>query len=109
MQHIDVNFVTVTTDVEQNQTENAQRQHQEFRARFQAMREACSACHDTEREYFVDARVQALIDEMGSALTAPTVDPNRVKKLMMDIGETSCFRCHLVHMPSVYAKHRWNQ
>jgi cytochrome c556/catechol 2,3-dioxygenase-like lactoylglutathione lyase family enzyme len=62
MQFLNANFVGITLDAEQGQAENAQKQFQGFNARFQALKEACDYCHDTERRYYVDDSVQSMRD-----------------------------------------------
>ena len=106
MQFIDASFTGIEVDVEQGQIENAQRQFQGFRARFQAMEETCMNCHDTERHYYVDENVKAMIDKLGQALHASPVDPGQVGKLHQGIGMESCFKCHLVHVPAAIAQAR---
>lgn len=104
MLFIDASFTGIEVDVEQGQIENAQRQFQGFRARFQAMEETCMNCHDTERHYFVDKSVKSMIDKLGQALDASPVDPEQVGKLHQGIGMESCFKCHLVHVPAAIAQ-----
>ena len=104
MRFIDASFTGIEVDVEQGQIENAQRQFQGFRARFQAMEETCMNCHDTERHYYVDESVKAMIDKLGQALSASPVDPGQVGKLHQGIGMESCFKCHLVHVPAAIAQ-----
>lgn len=101
------NFVGIGVDVDQGQKENAQKQFQGFNARFQALEETCVSCHDTERKYYIDESVQALVDQLGQALMEPTIDLKVVGELSMGIGHESCFKCHLVHVPAALAKHQW--
>ena len=105
-------FTGIGVNLQQGQKENAQKQYQGFKARFGALKEACHECHDdkeknTERKYFVDDNVTALIDQLGQALNASTVDPKAIGKLMQGIGRESCFKCHLVHVPPTILKHEW--
>jgi hypothetical protein len=104
MRFIDASFTGIEVDVEQGQIDNAQRQFQGFRARFQAMEETCMNCHDTERHYYVDESVKAMIDKLGQTLSASPVDPEQVGKLHQGIGMESCFKCHLVHIPAAVAQ-----
>jgi hypothetical protein len=105
MRLIDANFTGIEADAEQGQIENARNQFENFRARFLAMEETCMICHDTERDYYVDESVKAMIDELGRALNAPSVDPTIVSKLShQGIGMESCFKCHLVHVPAATAQ-----
>ncbi len=104
-QNLMASFAGIVVDIEQGQIENAQKQFQGFNARFQTLKETCEECHGTEeRTYYVDERVQALIDEMGKALSGPSIDQKAVQTLFMRIGNESCYKCHLVHGPAALAK-----
>ncbi len=105
--YLATNFVGITVDIQQGQWENAQKQFQGFNARFQALKETCLNCHDTERKYYIDETVQALLDKLGQALMESTVDPKVVGTLSQGIGHESCFKCHLVHLPAAAAKLQW--
>jgi hypothetical protein len=110
MQYLVTNFIGISVDTMEGQKENAQKQFQGFKARFQAMKDTCEECHATEeRKYYVDESVQAMVDEMGKALNKPSVDPKEVETLAQRIGMESCFKCHLVHLPAAYAKHQWEK
>lgn len=112
MSSLDANFVGIGVDVEEGQVENAQQQFQGFNARFQALKGTCRNCHDTERKYYIDEGGQALIDELGQALSEPAIDPKLVEELGMGIAMESCFRCHLVHVPAAlsrFQRERWEK
>jgi hypothetical protein len=104
MDYLDANFAGISVTVERGEREKAQRHLQGFNARFQALKEICSYCHDTDRKYYVDESVQALIDKLGEALSGSSVDPKVVEPLRQRIGMESCFKCHLVHVPAAFAK-----
>ena len=104
MQYIDANFAGISVSVERGDKEIAQRQLQGFNARFQAMKETCRSCHDTERKDYVDASVQALIDQLGQALNGSSVDPKVVEPLRQKIGMEGCIKCHWVHVPAAFAQ-----
>ncbi|NJD77168.1 MAG: cytochrome c [Candidatus Methanoperedens sp.] len=106
MQLIDANFVGVGADIGQNQIENARLRFNEFNMTFQAMKGTCGNCHTSKREYYIDEDVQARIDTLGQALSESPVDSNKVGKLSQEIGEESCFKCHLVHVPAALAQKR---
>jgi len=109
-QNLMTNFAGIIIDVEQGQSENAQKQFLGFNARFQTLKETCEDCHGIEEmTYYVDERVQALIDEMGKVLSGPSIDQKAVQTLFMRIGEESCHKCHLVHGPAALAKLQWAQ
>jgi hypothetical protein len=104
MKYLDANFAGISVSVERGQSEKAQRQLQGFKARFQAMKETCRNCHDTDRKYYVDDSVQALVDKLGQALNGSSIDPNVVEPLRQRIGMESCIKCHWVHVPAAFAK-----
>lgn len=106
MLFLDGSFTGIEIDVEQGQIENARRHLQGFRARMEALGEACMNCHDTERHYYVDEGIKTRIDELGQALQASPVDPKRVSNIAHGIGLESCFKCHLVHVPAAAAQAR---
>ncbi len=107
MMGIEVNFVGIGVDLQQGQLENAQQQFQGFNARFQALKKTCETCHDTDRMYYIDDSVQAMIDQLGQALDASPIDPEAIGQLSQGIGGKSCGGCHLVHLPAAFAKKRW--
>ncbi len=103
MLFLDVNFSGIGADLKQGQTENAQRQFQGFKARFEAMADTCAACHGRdERKYYVDSNVRAMVEELGKAAAAGS--PDKAGKLVMGIGMESCHKCHLVHIPAAFAQ-----
>jgi hypothetical protein len=106
MHALDMGLTGVGVNLEEGQRENAQKQYQGFRTRFAALKETCVQCHDSERRYFVDGDVQAMVDTLGSLLEAPAPDRKRVEGLAAGIGTESCFRCHLVHVPAAFSKVR---
>lgn len=107
MRYLDVNYWAIGLDVEQGQKGNAQKQFQGFNTRFQTLKETCGNCHNTERKYYTDENVQAIIDQLERALRESPIDPKKVGTLMQGIGMESCFKCHLVHFPAAFAKIEW--
>ena len=104
MQYLDANFAGISLNVERGDKEAAQKQFQGFSARFQAMKETCGNCHDSERKDYVDASVQALIDQLGQVLNGSSVDPKAAELLRQRIGMEGCIKCHWVHVPAAYAQ-----
>ncbi|UCF64508.1 MAG: hypothetical protein JSW33_01380 [bacterium] len=104
MQFLDVSYTGISVNMNQGQIDNARKQLQGFRARFEAMEETCMNCHDTERLYYVDETVEAMIDELEEALNASPVDPKKVGMISQGIGMENCFKCHLVHVPAAVAQ-----
>jgi cytochrome c5 len=106
MQAIELNFVGINIDLEQQQMENAFMHLQGFKARFEVLEETCSACHISDRYYFVDQSVKALIEQLEVSMNKSPIDPNEIMALGQKIGNESCFKCHLVHLPAAYTKFR---
>ncbi len=110
MQGLVTNFMGIIVDVQEGQRENAQKQFQGFKARFQAMEDTCEECHGTEeRKYYVDDSVQDLINKLEQALSGSSIDPKTVETLSHAIGMENCFNCHLIHLPAAYAKYQWEK
>lgn len=107
MQEMEMAFVGVGTDLAQGQLANARQNFATFQARFDLVASACAYCHASEREYFVDADVRRLIQQLGAALRTAAPDGAQMMQLGQRIGEESCARCHLVHGPAAMAKARW--
>jgi cytochrome c556 len=101
---IQFNMAGVGIDLEQGQKENAQKQLAGFKARFAVFKETCQACHDSERKYFVDASIDGMVDRLAAQLEQATPDPKAVGELLHGIGQESCSKCHLVHIPAAYAQ-----
>ena len=101
---LNASMTGVAVNLKQGQPENARAQLAAFRSRMEELRGSCDACHDTERSYFVDQRIESLMEEMGRAIDAPRPDLMAVAALSQRIGEESCFRCHLVHLPAAYSR-----
>lgn len=109
-QRLNVNFVAIGLNVEQGQKENAIKQLQAFNARFQALKNTCQNCHKKEEmKHYVDQRVLSLIEDMELELSRSAHDQNVVSSLAQKIGMESCFKCHLVHIPSAFAKLQWKK
>ncbi|MBI2852854.1 MAG: hypothetical protein HYX84_07125 [Chloroflexi bacterium] len=102
-------FGGIGNDLKQGQLGNARKSYQAFSALFKGLPQGCNACHATPRTYFVDASVQALVDEMGKALDAPVTEAKKVEELSGAIGNESCMKCHLVHFPAPDTKARWEK
>ena len=70
------------------------------------MKVTCGDYHDTERKYYVDEGVQALVDKLGQTLSEPSFDPKAAELLRQKIGMKSCTPCHWVHIPAAYAQEK---
>jgi len=103
MMETDMN--AVGTDIAQGDKENALKHLGGFEQRFQALKESCEGCHDSERKYYTDESITGMISGIRAKLNEETVDPGAVGQLLQGIGQESCYKCHLVHAPAAYAKY----
>jgi mono/diheme cytochrome c family protein len=107
MQEMETAFVGISTDLRQQQVENARAQFATFRARLSLLATACVACHTTERKYFIDAGVQQTVQRLGAVLQSDIPDAALAAELGQQIGMESCSKCHLVHAPAALIKAQW--
>jgi len=103
-QHLSMNLTGIRVDLRQGQNENALRQFDAFKARFESLKGSCLTCHDRDGLSFVDGEVTGVVDQLGSALREPHPSLEAVGKLLQAIGRESCSKCHLVHVPAAVAK-----
>lgn len=101
-------MVGVLVDVEQGETDNALKHFQALNIRFKELGMSCYPCHDTERTYYVDQKVQIILDKLGLILRSASPDPKQVTEFIQEFGMESCAKCHLVHTPAAFSKTRWD-
>ncbi|HSH00123.1 MAG TPA: hypothetical protein VLB27_08740 [candidate division Zixibacteria bacterium] len=101
---MEVSFQGIANDLAQDQLENARAQFDGFAARFAEVAEACAFCHETKRTYFVSEDITGKIATLRGELEKPEIDGNVVEGLMQSIGQESCAKCHLVHIPAAYGQ-----
>lgn len=104
MQMLATTFTGIAVDLEEGQVDQARERWRAFAALFGSMKETCGTCHDTERKYYVDATMQAAVDQLGEALSGSQIDPATVAALSQRIGVQSCSGCHMVHLPAAYSR-----
>jgi hypothetical protein len=78
---------------------------QALASRYKALTEICAICHDSEPKYFVSDDVRGMVEAIQAALDDTPVNKARIGELVQQIGMESCFKCHLVHVPSAYSKY----
>lgn len=108
-QFLNASFFGIGMDLQEGQVENALKQFEGFNARFQTLKDTCGDCHGmSERKYYIDESVEAVINKLGQALKNPaSLNPEQVQGFIMTIGMESCAKCHLVHVPAALTKMRW--
>lgn len=107
MHYLGDGLAGITSDLQQGQNAAAIKQFQAFNISFQVTKGLCGLCHETERFYFVDQKVQDMIDQLGLAVAQTEPDMAVIGQLSQGIGMESCFKCHLVHIPSALTKDAW--
>jgi len=106
MLNLAANLAGISKDMEQGQRDRALANCRDLAVRYDALAEACTGCHDTERHYYVDAEIRGVIDRLAGVLAPGNPDPAAVGRLTEAIGMGSCYGCHLVHMPAALAQGR---
>jgi cytochrome c556 len=105
MQYLDSSLTGISVDLAEGQKENARKQLQAFKMRFQTLKNVCEECHGADpRKYYVDESVQAMISGLEQTLSGPSPDSQKANSLVQGIGMESCFKCHLVHVPAALAQ-----
>jgi cytochrome c556 len=105
MMAIESDMSGIGIDAQEGQLENAHQHAKGLKARMSALRDACVACHETERHYYVDASILSALDSVNAAIAATPPRMQQVQESLMQVGQESCFKCHLVHIPAAYSKH----
>ncbi len=115
MMALDGGFVGTFVDLQEGQLDKANQNYQSFIVQYKAMAtDGCKQCHvdpvtnkEIPRKYFVDADSMALVDQLGSALSATSPDAAAIGNLSGAIGNEICLKCHLVHLQAQSAKDTW--
>jgi len=105
MQMLDGDLTGVHVDLAQGQIDQARQHALGLATRYEALRDACTACHDSERSYYVDPSTLAMIGKLREVLASDPVDRGSVQKLVQGVGMESCHKCHLVHGPAALARY----
>ena len=101
-------FTGISNDLQQGQVDNARKNFDAFSARIKGLeKEGCVKCHNTPRTYFVDPASLAMVDKLGQALKASPPDAKAIAELGGAIGNETCMKCHLVHVPAAATRERW--
>lgn len=105
MRMLDGDLSGIQVDLKQGQVEQARQHALGIAARYETLKEACAACHDSERAYYVDSRILGMIRELDTAVAGQSVDRESVQRLVQGIGMKSCHECHLVHGPAALSRY----
>jgi hypothetical protein len=104
MQLVELDLNGIGNDLGQNQISNAIAHVEQLEQRYEAMEETCYACHDSEREYYVDDEITDIFKSLKSKLSEPDINLDEIGKMVQTIGMESCYKCHLVHVPAAFSK-----
>lgn len=97
------NFNGIGVDLMEGQLSGAKTHFDEFKQRFDALADTCMECHEVERRYYVDPEVQSMVADLGEQLQSEQPDTKRIMGTMQSIGNSSCDKCHKVHVAGSYA------
>jgi len=96
-------LAAIPNDLAQGQVAAARSHLEGLRARYETLEESCGSCHASERRYFVGHDVEDAFRRLEAELGREDPDPSAVGSLVGGLGERSCHRCHLVHVPAAFA------
>lgn len=97
-------FNAISHELGQGQLAEARTAFTTFSSYFDSLGQACSQCHTTPREYFVDASARAVVDAIGAELQQTTPNPATVGQLIGQVGMETCLSCHFVHQPGAMVR-----
>jgi hypothetical protein len=106
MQRVEGTLLGVGISLKEGNAEQARGQVQAFKQAFSLLEEVCENCHETERTYFVDASAKNLISRLEKVVAKPSPDAAAAGKLIQNIGEETCFKCHMVHVPAAFVQNK---
>jgi cytochrome c556 len=102
IKYLAAGFDGIGVNIKNNNQKGAQESFGLFKTMFDNMNTTCSSCHASAPKYYVSADIQAMIDTMGEKINSGNL--SEAEGLRMGIGMESCYRCHVLHMPSQYAR-----
>jgi cytochrome c556 len=102
--YLSTNLTGIRVDLRQGQRENAIRQFEGFKARFQRLKESCQYCHEEGKQDYVGDEARRLLEKLERALADPGVPSEAMAVQVQNIGRESCSRCHRVHVPAAIAR-----
>jgi hypothetical protein len=89
-------------NIKNNNQKGAQESFGLFKTMFDNLNTTCSSCHMSSPKYYVSSDIQAMIDTMGEKINSGNL--TEAEGLRMGIGMESCYKCHVLHMPSQFAR-----
>lgn len=92
----------IGVNIKNNNQKGAQESFGLFKTMFDNLNSTCSSCHASAPKYYVSADIRAMIDTMGEKINSGNL--SEAEGLRMGIGMESCYKCHVLHMPSQFAR-----
>jgi len=102
MKYLVAGFDGIGINIMQGNQAAAQQSFELFAEMFNNTKQACGACHATERTYYVNDDIMGMIDTLGQEIDAGNL--TAAENIRQGIGAKSCCACHVLHMPAQFEK-----
>jgi len=102
IKYLAAGFDGIGVNIKNNNQKGAQQSFGLFKTMFDNLNSTCSSCHSSPPKYYVSADIQAKIGNMGEKINSGNL--SEAEGLRMEIEMESCYRCHVLHMPSQFAR-----
>ena len=102
MKYLVAGFDGIGINIKQGNQAGAQQSFELFTEMFNNTKQACGACHATERRYYVSDDIMGMIDTLGQEIDAGNL--TAAESIRQGIGAQSCYACHVLHMPAQFEK-----
>jgi cytochrome c556 len=102
MKYLVPGFDGIGINIKQGNQTGAKQSFELFSIMFNNTKQACSACHATERRYYVSDDIMGMIKTMGKEIDAGNL--TAAENIWKGIGAQSCYACHVLHMPASFEK-----
>ena len=102
MKYLVAGFDGIGINIKQGNQAGAQQSFELFTEMFNNTKQACGACHATERTYYVSDDIMGMIDTLGQEIYAGNL--TAAESIRQGIGAQSCYACHVLHMPAQFEK-----
>jgi cytochrome c556 len=102
MKYLAAGFDGIGVNIKQGNQTGAKQSFDLFTKMFNNTKQACGACHATERKYYVSDDIMGMINTMGQEIDAGNL--TAAENIWQGIGAQSCYACHVLHMPAQFEK-----
>lgn len=102
MKYLVAGFDGIGVNIKQGDQAGARKSFELFTLMFNNTKQACKACHATERRYYVSDDIMGMINTMGKEIDAGNL--TAAENIRQGIGAQSCYACHVLHMPAQFEK-----